>query len=55
MFYVLRPRRGAAGAPAAEIERLEAMGPAIITRRLVRPAHDDRPVNFLTDEDIAPV
>ena len=40
---------------AEEIEHLEAMGRAIITRRVVRPAHDDRPVNFLTDEDIAPV
>jgi len=38
-----------------EIRRLEALGPAIITRRVVRPAHDDRPVNFLTDEDVAPV
>jgi mannose-6-phosphate isomerase-like protein (cupin superfamily) len=39
----------------AEIERLEALGSAIITRKLVRPARDDRLVNFLTDEDIAPV
>jgi hypothetical protein len=39
----------------AEIERLKALGPAIITRRLVRPAHDDRPVNFLRDEDEAPI
>jgi hypothetical protein len=39
----------------AEIARLEAMGPAIITRRLVRPPHDDRQVNFLRDEDVAPV
>ncbi|HXQ16019.1 MAG TPA: hypothetical protein VN814_15490 [Caulobacteraceae bacterium] len=38
-----------------EIERLKALGPAIITRRVVRPAHDDRPVNFLRDEDAAPV
>ncbi len=38
-----------------EIKRLEALGPAIVTRRVVRPAHDDRPVNFLTDEDVAPV
>ena len=36
-----------------EIQRLKALGPAIITRRLVRPAHDDRRVNFLTDEDVA--
>jgi hypothetical protein len=38
-----------------EIERLEGLGPAIITRRLVRGSHDDRPVNFLRDEDPAPV
>ena len=38
-----------------EITRLEALGPAIVTRHVVRPAHDDRPVNFLTDEDVAPV
>ena len=38
-----------------EIERLEALGRAIITRRVIRPPHDDRPVNFLTDEDVAPV
>jgi quercetin dioxygenase-like cupin family protein len=40
---------------AAEIERAEALGPAIVTRRVVRPADDDRPVNCLTNEDIAPV
>lgn len=39
----------------AEIERLKMLGPAIVTRRVVRPAHDDRPVNFLTDEDVAPI
>jgi hypothetical protein len=39
----------------AEIAQVEALGPKIITRRLVRPAHDDRPVNFLRDEDPAPV
>jgi mannose-6-phosphate isomerase-like protein (cupin superfamily) len=38
-----------------EIKRLEALGPAIVTRRVIRPTHDDRPVNFLTDEDVAPV
>lgn len=31
----------------AEIEKLEALGPAIITRREVRPAGDARPVNTL--------
>jgi len=31
----------------AEIEKLEALGPAIITRREVRPAGDARPVNAL--------
>jgi hypothetical protein len=40
---------------AAEIARLESLGPAIITQRLVRPANDDHPVNFLRDEDAAPV
>ena len=39
----------------AEIERVKALGPRIITRRVVRPAHDDRPVNYLRDEDAAPV
>jgi hypothetical protein len=39
----------------AEIARVKALGPAIIARRVVRPAHDDRPVNFLRDEDAAPV
>jgi quercetin dioxygenase-like cupin family protein len=38
-----------------EIARLKALGPAIVTRRVVRPAHDDRPVNFLRDEDEAPI
>ena len=32
-----------------EIARLEALGPAIITRREVRPAGDTRPVNYLHD------
>jgi len=32
-----------------EIERLEALGPAIARRREVRPAGDDRPINFLND------
>ena len=31
----------------AEIERLEALGPAIITRREIRPVGDARPVNVL--------
>ena len=35
---------------ADEICRLEALGPAIITRREVRPEGDARPVNFLHDE-----
>lgn len=32
-----------------EIARLEALGPAIAQRREVRPAGDDRPVNFLSE------
>ena len=55
IFYVAARAEALQARTAEEIERLEAMGPAIITRRVVRPAHDDRPVNFLTDEDIAPV
>jgi hypothetical protein len=39
----------------AEIARLESLGPAIITQRVVRPAHDDHPVNYLRDEDEMPV
>jgi len=38
----------------AEIERLEALGPRIITRREVRPAGDKRPVNFLREGDRLP-
>jgi mannose-6-phosphate isomerase-like protein (cupin superfamily) len=55
VFYVSAKAEALQERTPAEIERLEAMGPAIVTRRLMRPAHDDRPVNFLTDEDIAPV
>ena len=55
LFYVSARAEALQERTAEEIERLEAMGPAIITRRVVRPAHDDRPVNFLTDEDVAPV
>ncbi len=32
-----------------EIERLEALGPAIITARALRPEGDARPINFLHD------
>ena len=31
----------------AEIQRLEGLGPAIITRREIRPREDPRPINFL--------
>jgi quercetin dioxygenase-like cupin family protein len=55
MFYISARAEALRERTADEIERLEALGAAIITRRVVRPAHDDRPVNFLTDEDIAPV
>jgi quercetin dioxygenase-like cupin family protein len=55
VFYVSARAEALLERTAEEIEQLEAMGPAIITRRVVRPAHDDRPVNFLTDEDVAPV
>jgi hypothetical protein len=55
IFYISARAEALQERTPAETERLEAMGAAIITRRLVRPAHDDRPVNFLTDEDIAPV
>jgi hypothetical protein len=34
----------------AEIARLIALGPRIVTRRQVRPAGDRRPVNFLADQ-----
>jgi hypothetical protein len=34
---------------AAEIDRLEAFGPRIITRREIRPPGDTRPVNMLRD------
>jgi len=30
-------------------KRLEALGPAIVRRREVRPEGDSRPVNFLSD------
>jgi len=33
-----------------EIDRLESLGPGIITRREVRPPGDSRPINFLHDE-----
>jgi quercetin dioxygenase-like cupin family protein len=33
-----------------EIARIEALGPAIVTRREIRPTGDPRPVNFLHDE-----
>jgi mannose-6-phosphate isomerase-like protein (cupin superfamily) len=35
---------------AEEIERLEALGPRIITGRELRPEHDRRPVNFLSEK-----
>jgi len=37
-----------------EIERLEALGPQIITRREVRRAADTRPVNFLREDGRVP-
>ena len=55
VFYISARAEALQERTAEEIDRLEAMGPGIITRRAVRPAHDDRAVNFLTDEDVAPV
>ncbi len=55
VFYVSARAEALRERTPAEIERLEALGPAIITRKLARPAHDDRAVNFLRDEDPAPI
>jgi hypothetical protein len=35
-----------------EIERLEALGPALVRRREVRPEGDARPINFLSDPNV---
>lgn len=55
LFYISARAEALQERTTAEIEQLEALGPAIITRKLIRPAHDDRPVNFLRDEDALPV
>jgi hypothetical protein len=55
MFKISKRAEALCERSPAEIERLKALGPAIITRRLVRPAHDDRQVNFLRDEYPAPI
>ena len=55
MFKISKRAEGLRERTPSEITRLEAMGRAIITRRVVRPTDDGRPVNFLRDEDVAPV
>ena len=55
LFYISARAEGLRERSPAEIAALEALGPRIVTRRLVRPAHDDRPVNFLRNEDAAPI
>jgi hypothetical protein len=55
LFYVSARAEHLLERTPAEIERLRTLGPAIITRHVVRPAHDDHAVNYLRDEDEAPV
>jgi hypothetical protein len=55
LFYVSARAEALLERTPAEIERLKALGPAIITRHVVRPAHDDHAVNYLRDEDVLPV
>jgi len=55
LFYVSPRAEALLERTSAEIERLKALGPAIITRHVVRPARDDHPVNYLRDEDELPV
>jgi len=55
LFYVSARAEDLLERTPAEIERLKALGPAIITRHVVRPAHDDHAVNYLRDEDVLPV
>ena len=46
MFKISKRAEGLRERTPDEITRLEAMGRAIITRRVVRPTHDGRPVEF---------
>jgi hypothetical protein len=47
-FYVSARAEALYERSREEIERLEALGPALVRRREVRPAGDSRPVNFLS-------
>ena len=55
LFYVSARAEALRERTPAEIARLESLGPAIISRRVVRPSHDDHPVNYLRDEDEMPI
>jgi quercetin dioxygenase-like cupin family protein len=48
-FFISSKAQGLMARTPAEIQRLEALGPRIITRREVRPDGDTRPVNVLHD------